>query len=356
MSAPASRAISMAELRAAVPQRCFEPTLARSFRYLAVDLAALVAVSALLARAESIALLAPLWFLQGTLFWALFVIGHDCGHGAFSGRPRLDATVGHLLHTPLVVPFHAWRLSHRLHHGHAGDIGRDEGWFPLTEAQWRALPPTVRALRSRLLLLVFPLYLLRRTPERAGSHFDPSADLFPDRERDRVRTSVRLCAAMALALLAAAIAFGPWLVLKHWLVPYLVFCGWLDLVTYLQHTDASLPWYRGEEWSWLRGALSTVDRRYGIFETLHHDAGCHVVHHLFPTIPHYRLREAAAAVRPLLGVHYRDAQTGIGRAFLDATRECQVVPTEGGVVYYERLPAMASASAPSEAGARPSTT
>ena len=133
-----------------------------------------------------------------------------------------------------------------------------------------------------------------------------------------MRLSVRLCAAFALALLVAACVLGPWFVCKYWLLPYLVFCGWLDLVTYLHHTNAALPWYRGSEWSWLRGALSTVDRRYGIFEKIHHDAGCHVVHHLFPTIPHYRLREAAAAVRPLLGAHYRAAETGIWRALRDA--------------------------------------
>jgi hypothetical protein len=37
---------------------------------------------------------------------------------------------------------------------------------------------------------------------------------------------------------------------------------------------------RGEEWSYLRGGLTTLDRDYGIFNKIHHDIGTHVVHHL----------------------------------------------------------------------------
>jgi fatty acid desaturase len=52
-----------------------------------------------------------------------------------------------------------------------------------------------------------------------------------------------------------------------------------------------------------QGALSTIDRTYGrVIDYLHHDIGTHVVHHiLFTAIPHYHLREATAAVKPLLG-------------------------------------------------------
>jgi omega-3 fatty acid desaturase (delta-15 desaturase) len=352
--------VSLAELRAAVPPRCFAPSTPRSLAHLAIDLALLAALYALAARVDSLLLLAPLIFLQGTLFWALFVIGHDCGHGGFSRSKALNDVVGHLVHTPLLVPFHSWRLSHRIHHSHAGDLEHDEAWFPLTEAQWRALPLSVRLLRSRLFLLVFPLYLLRRTPERAGSHFDPEADMFPVEERRRVRVSVRACAAMLVLLAVATVVLGPGFVVQYWLLPYLVFCGWLDLVTYLHHTDAALPWYRGEEWSWLRGALSTADRRYGAFEKLHHDAGCHVVHHLFPGIPHYRLREAAAAVRPQLGPLYHEVRTPIWRALRDAARTCHVVPAEGGIVYYEPLgppaPEAPAEAATRGAGSRPITT
>lgn len=42
--------------------------------------------------------------------------------------------------------------------------------------------------------------------------------------------------------------------------------------------------YRGPEWSYFRGGLSTIDRDYGIFNKIQHDIGTHVVHHLFPQV------------------------------------------------------------------------
>ena len=39
-----------------------------------------------------------------------------------------------------------------------------------------------------------------------------------------------------------------------------------------------------QEWSYLRGGLTALDRDYGIFNKIHHDIGTHVVHHLFPQV------------------------------------------------------------------------
>jgi hypothetical protein len=50
------------------------------------------------------------WFVQGTIFWAIFVVGHDCGHGSFSDSSRLNYLVGHVMHSLILVPFHGWRL------------------------------------------------------------------------------------------------------------------------------------------------------------------------------------------------------------------------------------------------------
>lgn len=35
---------------------------------------------------------------------------------------------------------------------------------------------------------------------------------------------------------------------------------WIVMLTFLHHTDPTLPHYRNKEWTWLRGAIATVDR------------------------------------------------------------------------------------------------
>lgn len=54
----------------------------------------------------------------------------------------------------------------------------------------------------------------------------------------------------------------------------------------------------GQEWSYLRGGLTTVDRDYGWINNIHHDIGTHVIHHLFPQIPHYNLVQAVHFFSP----------------------------------------------------------
>lgn len=39
-----------------------------------------------------------------------------------------------------------------------------------------------------------------------------------------------------------------------------------------------------QDWSYLRGGLTTIDRDYGMFNKIHHDIGTHVLHHLFPQV------------------------------------------------------------------------
>lgn len=46
------------------------------------------------------------WFAQGTMFWALFVVGHDCGHQSFSSNEKLNNFVGNITHSSILVPYH----------------------------------------------------------------------------------------------------------------------------------------------------------------------------------------------------------------------------------------------------------
>lgn len=132
--------------------------------------------------------------------------------------------------------------------------------------------------------------------------------------------------------------------LKLYFVPYMIFVTWLDAVTYLHHHGSTekIPWYRGKEWSYLRGGLSTVDRDYGWFNNVHHDIGTHVVHHLFPQIPHYHLIEATEAVKPVLGKYYRQPEksqpfpTHLWKRLVQSVFQDNYVDDEGDIVFYKK--------------------
>lgn len=107
-------------------------------------------------------------------------------------------------------------------------------------------------------------------------------------------------------------------------------------ITFLQHTDPSLPHYNAESWTYTRGAAATIDRNFwpigpyllhGIIET-------HVLHHYISTIPFYHADEATEAIKPVMGGHYRadtkDGAVGFIRSLWTNARSCQwVEPNEG---------------------------
>ena len=99
--------------------------------------------------------------------------------------------------------------------------------------------------------------------------------------------------------------------LVYYFIPYLIVHHWLLISTFLHHTDWNIDRFAPSEWSWLRGAFGTIDRDYGWFlkYTFHHINDTHVIHHLFPTMPHYNAVEATAMLKQSLvfGKHYKES-------------------------------------------------
>ncbi|KAL3010445.1 hypothetical protein AAZX31_07G141900 [Glycine max] len=334
---------NLADIRAAIPKHCWVKDPLKSMSYVVRDVIAVFGLASAAAYLNNWLVWPLYWAAQGTMFWALFVLGHDCGHGSFSNNPKLNSVVGHLLHSSILVPYHGWRISHRTHHQHHGHVENDESWHPLPEKLFRSLDTVTRMLRftAPFPLLAYPVYLWGRSPGKTGSHFDPSSDLFVPNERKDVITSTACWAAMLGLLVGLGFVMGPIQLLKLYGVPYVIFVMWLDLVTYLHHHghEDKLPWYRGKEWSYLRGGLTTLDRDYGLINNIHHDIGTHVIHHLFPQIPHYHLVEAAA--KPVFGKYYREPKKSSPLPFhligelIKSFKTDHFVSDKGDVVYYQ---------------------
>lgn len=297
--------------------------------------------------------------IMGTVTTGLWVIGHECGHGAFSSSAWVNDLVGFLAHTPLLVPYFAWQFSHGKHHKWTNHMTQGETHVPPTKATWlhktkKVLPEASESVLDIVLHLTFgwPLYLAmnltggrvnwkgeRLNKGRAMSHFVAAgSEVFPPQWHSRVNlSSLGFFGVLALLALWARSAGSILPVLQWYLGPLMVTNAWLVLYTWLQHTHEAVPHLGGASYNWLRGALSTVDRPYpALIDHLHHHIGTtHVLHHLNSRIPHYHAPEATKHLRRVLGPLYRYDSRGIVEAMWTAAKSCHFVDGVEGVQFYK---------------------
>ena len=256
---------SIKTLREAIPKECFHKSLFWSMFFCLRDWAIVAALYHFRTTFFDQGILGKLvwWNLVGFWGWCLFVIGHDCGHGSFSNYGLFNQFIGHICHMVLCVPFNGWRISHREHHQYHNHIHKDHSWRPFTKTEYMesTMLPTGLARFTPLVLWLYPIYLTMESQECgfSGNHFNPFSPLFAKEER--------LGGAISSLSVIGWVSFLFYnfdvstLVQNYW-IPYLIFVAWLDLVTYMQHTDEKALYYRGSSWNYLRGALSTFDRTY----------------------------------------------------------------------------------------------
>ncbi|KAF5196498.1 Delta(12)-fatty-acid desaturase [Thalictrum thalictroides] len=348
---------TLSQIKKAIPPHCFQRSVIRSFSYVVYDfiiafLLYHVATTyfSLLPQPLSYIAWAIYGAVQGCVLTGVWVIAHECGHHAFSDYQWLDDTVGLILHSFLLVPYFSWKYSHRRHHSNTGSLERDEVFVPKPKSKiaWFSKyfnnPPGRVLTLAVTLLFGWPLYLAfnvsGRYYERFACHFDPYGPIYNDRERLQIYLSDVGMLAVAYGLFKLAAAKGISYLICVYGVPLLVVNAFLVLITYLQHTHPSLPHYDSSEWDWLRGALATVDRDYGILNKVFHNiTDTHVAHHLFSNMPHYHAMEATNAIKPILQDYYQLDRTPFIKAMWREAKECiYVEPDEGapnkGVFWY----------------------
>lgn len=357
---------SKSELLAALPPSLLRINPAKALRSLAMSLSLSLLAFGLGTQIPLQLSAAPLWLLYavvaGTVAGGCWVIAHECGHRAFHPNRRVEAVVGFVLHSLLLVPYFTWQHSHAVHHANCNHLEGGETHVPprVESAMGRWLVDLVERLGPAPygilslfthLLLGWPLYLLFGVAggEDYGaptSHFwngaafrNGSRPLFPPSCRRLMLQSNLGVLAMLLALGLASVHWSLARVLCVYGLPYLVINAWLVGYTWLQHTDTDIPHFASQEWTWAKGALQTVDRPYGpLLNLLHHGIGStHVCHHINPSIPHYNAWEATELLRQRFPDLVRHDPTPIHRALWRVATRCAVVRqlAPGGGFFYQ---------------------
>jgi omega-6 fatty acid desaturase (delta-12 desaturase) len=118
----------------------------------------------------------------------------------------------------------------------------------------------------------------------ANSHLNPVSSVFTKQQRVYALLSVLGMLATGAGLYVAAGYVGAGTVALLYLMPYIWLNNWMVAITYLHHTHPDVHHFESSTWTYIDGALGTVDRPFGfVGEYIFHGIiDYHVVHHLFP--------------------------------------------------------------------------
>jgi omega-6 fatty acid desaturase (delta-12 desaturase) len=235
---------TMQQIRAAIPPHCFNPSTLRSLSYVVRDFALasiLVYVAATYIKLiPDVNLRFVAWaaytICQGMVGTGIWILAHECGHGAFSRHKWLNNVMGLFMHSLLLVPFHSWRISHAKHHKATGNLQRDMVFIPRSRERWIS-QHKVHDPHAFQQLFGFPLYLLinvagQKYPgswwvKRSHFYFGGDSYIFDRKDWVDVLISDLGIAAALAALWIGTKYFGAWHAVVFYILPYLWVHHWI---------------------------------------------------------------------------------------------------------------------------------
>ena len=221
----------------------------------------------------------------------LFMVQHDCGHGALFPHKVLNDWTGRVIGVFTLTPYDHWRREHAKHHATSGDLDRrgfgDVEMLTVAEylglSFWRRLG--YRLFRHPAVMFglgpAYVFFIRHRLPmgEMGGgwrSWLSPMA------------TNLAI-AGLATGLILVAGA-RPFLLVQ---LPTCLIAGTIGVwLFYVQHQFEGVAWARRPRWNLTDAALGGSSHYHlpgpaGWFTA---NIGVHHVHHLSSRIPFYRLR------------------------------------------------------------------
>ena len=257
-----------------------------------------------------IALQFHLYWLYGLLLFPaagllirLFMIQHDCGHGALFGNPAANQWVGRLAGVLTLTPYDHWRRSHAIHHATSSNLDRrgTGDINTLTSGEYRALSGWGRLLYR---LYRHPAVMFGLGP--AYIFFLENRLPFGSMRKgwmpwiSTTSTNLGIAACVGLAIWA----FGVQTLLMTYVATALIAASAGVWLFFVQHQFDPAHWVHEERWSAGEAALGSS--YYALPPPLSWftgNIGVHHVHHLSSRIPFYRLPEVLRDYPSLRGLN-----------------------------------------------------
>lgn len=353
---------SIKDILKAIPSHCYERRVIESFYYVFRDIFFLAGfyylANTFIPKIPYMAVRGLLWscytIVQGLFGTGIWVLAHECGHQAFSDYGWVNDLTGWVLHSSLLVPYFSWKYSHGKHHKATGHLTRDTVFVPPTKEEFKQKnfvekledlsedsPITTLYQLITQQLGGWLAYLTtnvtgQKYPDRSKwvtNHFVPTSPLFETKDYWFIVLSDLGIILQATILYNWYQKMGGFHIIVNYFIPYLFVNHWLVFITFLQHTDVTMPHYDNAQWNFARGAAATIDRQFGFVGPFcfHDIIETHVLHHYVSRIPFYNAREASEAIKKVMGKHYRHNEENMFVSLWKSARTCQFVDGDNGV-------------------------
>jgi acyl-lipid omega-6 desaturase (Delta-12 desaturase) len=244
----------------------------------------------------------------------LFMIQHDCGHGAFFRSRQANDWVGRALGVLTLTPYDFWRRTHAVHHATSGNLDR-RGMGDIDTLTVREYRSLSRWGRVRYRIYRHPLVMFGLGPAYLFFlQYRLPIGLMRAGWRPWVSTMVTNLAILLLASIGIWIVGVVPFVLVH--LPIMLIGASLGVwLFYVQHQFEDTFWAHDRVWNMHEAALhgsSHYDLPL-VLRWFTANIGMHHIHHLCSRIPFYRLPRALR--------HHPDL-ANIGRLTLGQSLSC----------------------------------
>jgi fatty acid desaturase len=176
-----------------------------------------------------------------------------------------------------------------MHHSYVANIEKDEAFGPKQKRKDFIVQRIVRCI----VLLPFLAYLLGILLPALTKTQGYVNYFWPDKTKNSIKSFVFVV--LQILLLSSIAYFLPFhYFLFVGIVPILVSWAFFLVTTFLNHTGEHTEWFPNEIWSYDKGVFNTVNVSYGtVIDYFLIGLGSdHFAHHINPSIPHYKLKEA----------------------------------------------------------------
>jgi omega-6 fatty acid desaturase (delta-12 desaturase) len=233
----------------------------------------------------------------------LFMIQHDCSHGAFFRQRHANDWIGRIIGVLTLTPYGFWRRTHAMHHASSGNLGRrgfgDVDTLTVQEYRTRS---RWRRLRYRLYRHPFVMFGIGPAYLFLLQHRLP-VGMMRNGWQPWLST---MATNFAIALIAAALI---WIIgIKAFLLvhlPIMLLASSIGVwLFYVQHQFEHTIWQNDADWK-LHDAALHGSSHYDLPALLRWftaNIGVHHVHHLCSRIPYYRLPRALRDYPELRGL------------------------------------------------------